>query len=426
MEMKTLKEWLEHVEVLHAKSIDLGLERMQKMLKVMDIHFECPVILVGGTNGKGSTCNCLEQILLSAGYQVGVHTSPHLIHFNERVRINGTMASDEELLPHFSKVEECRGETTLSYFEFTLLAILSLFYSKHLDVLILEIGLGGRLDAVNTVEPTASIVTTVGIDHTGFLGNTREAIGWEKAHIYRSGKVAVCADEQPPESLVQYANEIQAKTVFSGRDYHYQIDFEHQKWNFVLGEKILADLPMPALHGEHQIRNVSGALALLLSMQNELSVQRKDIENGLLSMHVTGRFDRVSQNPEIILDVGHNPHAAHALKKALNESVCEGKTYAIFGMLADKDRSSVCEIMKDSIDEWFLVDLEGPRGGKAQDLEEFLIQFGVQEAKIQKCASMNQAFQTIQYKMKPADRIIVFGSFLTVSSAIEMLHLTIK
>ncbi|MBQ8828662.1 MAG: bifunctional tetrahydrofolate synthase/dihydrofolate synthase [Burkholderiaceae bacterium] len=426
MEMKTLKEWLEHVESLHAKSIDLGLERMQKMLKVMNIHFDCPVILVGGTNGKGSTCNCLEQILLSAGYQVGVHTSPHLIHFNERVRVNGVMASDEELLPHFSKVEECRDETTLSYFEFTLLAILDLFYSKHLDVLILEIGLGGRLDAVNTLEPTASIVTTVDIDHTGFLGNTRDAIGWEKAHIYRPGKVAICADEQPPETLVQYANKIQAKTVFSGRDYHYQIDAENSKWTFVLGEKVFADLPMPALPGEHQIRNVSGALAVLLSIQNELPVQRKDIENGLMSMHVTGRFERVSQNPEIILDVGHNPHAARALKKALNESVCKGKTYAIFGMLADKDRSSVCEIMKDSIDEWVLLDLDGPRGGKAEDLESFLVHFGVQASKIQKCISMIQALETIQYKMKPTDRIIVFGSFLTVSSAIEALHLTIK
>lgn len=187
------------------------------MLKRMEIRFSCPVITVGGTNGKGSTCNCMEQILLSQGYKVGVHTSPHLIRFNERARINGSFVSDEELIRHFKKVEEARKELTLSYFEYTLLGILSLFKEKDLDVLILEIGLGGRLDAVNTVESDASIVTSIGIDHVAFLGDTREKIGWEKAHIYRKGKPAVCADPEPPLTLVEFAENLGSDFITYGK-----------------------------------------------------------------------------------------------------------------------------------------------------------------------------------------------------------------
>lgn len=422
----TLDEWLGFIENLHSKAIDLGLERMQTMLKRMDIRFSCPVITVGGTNGKGSTCNCMEQILLSQGYKVGVHTSPHLIRFNERAKINGNFVSDEDLIRHFKKVEEAREGLTLSYFEYTLLGILSLFKEKDLDVLILEIGLGGRLDAVNTVESDAAVVTSIGIDHVAFLGDTREKIGWEKAHIYRKGKPAVCADPEPPSTLVDYAEDLGADFIAYGRDYSFVRNEMEQSWSYDFRGTQLSGLPLPALEGEHQLRNAAGAITALLSLQDKLPVSREAIGSGLRKMEVTGRFQKVSENPEIILDVGHNPHAAKELEKTLKSHPTSGKKIAVLGMLKDKDRSEVCRIMSQSFDSWFLTDLSGPRGGKASELKEFLLAAGIPENRILCFDSVEKAVEATINSAECTDTIVIFGSFLTVTGALQYLHLSVK
>lgn len=421
-----LDEWLRFIENLHSKAIDLGLERMQIMLKRMDIQFSCPVITVGGTNGKGSTCNCMEQILLSQGYKVGVHTSPHLIRFNERARINGSFVSDEELIRHFKKVEEARKELTLSYFEYTLLGILSLFKEKDLDVLILEIGLGGRLDAVNTVESDAAIVTSIGIDHVAFLGDTREKIGWEKAHIYRKGKPAVCADPEPPSTLVEFAENLGADFIAPGKDYQFARLDDGNSWSYEFRDTQLSDLPLPALEGEHQLRNAAGAIAVLLSLKEKLPVSKEAICSGLKNMEVTGRFQKVSDNPEIILDVGHNPHAAKELERTLKAHPTSGKKIAVIGMLKDKDRAQVCRILSESFDLWFLTDLSGPRGGSALELKEFLLSSGITEDRIFCFGNVENAVSAAINKSECTDTIVVLGSFLTVTGALQYLHLSVK
>lgn len=422
----TLDEWLHFIETLHSKAIDLGLERMQTMLKRMEIRFSCPVITVGGTNGKGSTCNCMEQILLSQGYKVGVHTSPHLIRFNERARINGSFVSDEELIRHFKKVEEARKELTLSYFEYTLLGILSLFKEKDLDVLILEIGLGGRLDAVNTVESDAAIVTSIGIDHVAFLGDTREKIGWEKAHIYRKGKPAVCADPEPPLTLVEFAENLGSDFITYGRDYSFFRGGQEPSWSYDFRGTHFFKLPLPALEGEHQLRNAAGAITVLLSLQDKLPVSEEAICSGLRRMEVTGRFQKVSENPEIILDVGHNPHAAKELAKTLNVHPVTGRKIAVMGMLKDKDRAQVCRILSQSFDFWFLADLWGPRGGSACELKEFLLEVGVQEDRILCFDNVENAVKASINMADSTDTIVVLGSFLTVTGALQYLHLSVK
>lgn len=423
MNFDTLDQWLSHIEKLHSQTIDLGLERMNEMIKRLGIHFDSPVFTVGGTNGKGSTCAFLESALLESGYSVGVHTSPHLIRFNERVRLNGTDASDEDLMLMFSKVEQARGEMTLSYFEYTLLGILLLFMEKKPDALVLEIGLGGRLDAVNTIEPTVSIITSVGIDHTAYLGETRDKIGWEKAHIYRPGKSAVCADDDPPASLVNYAREIGAKLLVRGKDFAAIHVPGRDTWDFVGSKGKLKDLPLPTMPGEHQLSNASGAIEALQCVSDRLEVGRDSICAALLATKVTGRFSKVSTKPDIYLDVGHNPHAAKELAKTLQQ--IPGPKAAVFGMLSDKDRKQVCEIMKNTFDVWYLCDLEGPRGGKAEDLKAFLVESGVLAERIRTFDNVKTALETAVNERGGTDKITVFGSFLTVASAIEDLKVPV-
>lgn len=422
--MKNLNQWLEHIEHLHSKPIDMGLERMKKMLELMNIKFDCPVIIVGGTNGKGSVCSYLEHILLAQGYKVGVHTSPHLIRFNERAKINGSYVSDEDLCKHFEKVEKARGQTTLSYFEYTLLGILSLFQEKKPDALVLEIGLGGRLDAVNTVEPTVSVITSVGIDHTSFLGNTREEIGWDKAHIYRTGKPAICGDLNPPVTLVEYAEEIGAHLELAGRDFT-ALKNDDNTWDYQGPNWHLSQLPEPAMKGVYQINNAAAALAALEAIQTRLKVERESIEQGLKTAVLSGRFQKIGSDPEMIIDVGHNPHAATQLAETLKQVSGKGRTLAVFGMLSDKDRKKVCEIMKPCIDEWFLADLPTIRGGKAEDLGFYLTEAGVDSKKLKKFSSVKEALQNALESSQSTDRILVFGSFVTVSEVLELLNVPI-
>ncbi|MGB6054261.1 MAG: Mur ligase family protein, partial [Burkholderiaceae bacterium] len=276
----TLPQWLSLLETRHPSAIDLGLERVAQVKERLAIGFDCPVITVGGTNGKGSTCAMLESILLRAGYHVGMYTSPHLIDFNERVRINGTMADDAALMAAFARVEAARGEVSLTYFEFTTLAALLLFADAGLDAVILEVGLGGRLDAVNVIDADVAVVTSIDIDHAAYLGDTREKIGFEKAGIFRAGKTAICADPVPPRSLVEHAEAIGADLWLFDRDFNFTGD--KQQWNYGGRSQRRNALGYPALRGANQLLNASAALAALEALRERLPVGAQEVRSGLV------------------------------------------------------------------------------------------------------------------------------------------------
>ncbi|MEG0821248.1 MAG: bifunctional tetrahydrofolate synthase/dihydrofolate synthase [Burkholderiaceae bacterium] len=420
-ELKTLDAWLAHIESLHAKPIDMGLARMHELVKRLGIRFECPVFVVGGTNGKGSTCSMLEAILRSAGYRVGLHTSPHLLRFNERARLDGAQASDEQLIEQFAAVEAARGDITLSYFEFTALAILRLFQTARLDAVVLEIGLGGRLDAINVIDADVAIITSVDLDHVDYLGHTREAIGLEKAHIYRTGRPAICADPQPPQSLIDYAREVDADLWLFGRDFNYSGD--KQQWAYGGRSQRRAALPYPALRGANQLLNAAGAIAALEAIGARLPVSQAAVREGLLRVEIPGRFQILPGQPAIILDVAHNPHAAAVLAQNLDAMAYHPSTHAVFGMLADKDIAAVVGKIGARVDHWHVASLPGPRGTSASQLSEILRAAGVSPAAITSYADVESALVAAQVAVEPADRIVVFGSFLTVAAAMQALAL---
>ena len=339
---KTLDAWLTHIEVLHSKPIDLGLDRMKTMVERMGLDFSSrTVITVGGTNGKGSTCAMLESIYRAAGYTTGMHTSPHLIRLNERCVVNGREVDDERLMDAFRAVEKARGDMTLSYFEYTALAILRIFREDELDVVILEIGLGGRLDAINTIDSNAAVISTIGIDHVAFLGNTREAIGLEKAHIYRPGCPAVCADADVPATVRNHVEQIGAKRLFAGEDWTVTVK-ENGTFTFAQGATLFEDLPEPALAGVNQYRNAGGVLSVIASLMDRVPVTLDDIRTGLRQVRLTARFELITTDPvPTVIDVGHNPQAAEVLLTNVVRSRRPGEhTIAVCGMLADKDRKT--------------------------------------------------------------------------------------
>jgi dihydrofolate synthase/folylpolyglutamate synthase len=417
---KSLADWLATIERLHARPIDLGLERVRVVADRLGIRFPCPVIVVGGTNGKGSTCAMLEAILRAAGYRTGLYTSPHLLRFNERARLDGVEVGDEALMSEFAAVDAARGDTTLTYFEFTTLAILRLFAGAALDAVILEVGLGGRLDAVNIIDADVAVITSVDLDHMDFLGPTREHIGWEKAHIYRPGRPAICADPQPPARLIEVAEGMGADLWRFGRDFNYSGD--RQQWAYGGRQVRRGALPYPALRGANQLLNASGALAALEALGPRLPVSQAAVREGLLRVQIPGRFQILPGQPAIVLDVAHNPHAAAVLAQNLDAMGYFPETQAVFGMLADKDIAGVVSKLAGRIDRWHLADLPGPRGSRAQELASRLLAAGVAPAAIVEHASVESALEAAQGAVQPADRILVFGSFLTVADAMRALE----
>jgi dihydrofolate synthase/folylpolyglutamate synthase len=420
----TLNEWLSLLETMHPKAIDMGLERVAQVKDRIGIRFECPVITVGGTNGKGSTCAMLESILLQAGYRVGLYTSPHLIHFNERARINGEPVSDQAFVQNFAEVEAGRGGVSLTYFEFTTLAILRMFAEAKLDVVILEVGLGGRLDAVNVIDADVAIVTSVDIDHTEYLGDTREKIGFEKAGIFRAGRPAICSDPMPPASLIEFANKIGADLWLIGRDFNYAGD--KQQWNYGGRGQRRNSLGYPSLRGANQLLNASAALAALEALRHRLPVGAQEVRNGLVMVELPGRFQVLPGRPSIILDVAHNPHAAATLAQNLDNMGFHAYTYAVFGAMKDKDIEGVITHLKDRIDHWCVTDLPLPRAQTAAGLKQALLDAGVMpnfqagaEKTIETFASPAEAFLNARNRAGENDRIAVFGSFLTVAGVME-------
>ncbi|MBX6318351.1 bifunctional tetrahydrofolate synthase/dihydrofolate synthase [Pigmentiphaga sp.] len=419
----SLAQWLAYLESIHARPIDMGLERVRAVADRLGQKLDAVTIVVGGTNGKGSTCAMLEAMLLAAGYRVGLYTSPHLLDFNERARINGEPASDAALAEQFAAVDEARGEVSLTYFELTTLAILRLFAGAGLDAVILEVGLGGRLDAVNVVDADCAIVTSVDLDHVEWLGDDREKIGWEKAHIYRPGKPAICADPVPPQSLIDYAESIGADLWRFGRDYNYAGD--KQQWSYGGRAQRRNALAYPALRGANQLLNASAALAALEALRDRLPVPQQAVRLGLLQVQLPGRFQILPGRPTVILDVAHNPHAAAVLAQNLDNMGFFPYTYAVFGMLGDKDVDGVIAKLGGRVDHWLCAGLPGPRGLGGEELAARLRALGVKEDKessIQVHADPAAAFAAAQERAGEGDRILVFGSFLTVAGVLASMR----
>ena len=413
-----LDAWLAHLEALHPRGsagIELGLERVAAVKARLGQRETCPVILVAGTNGKGSTCAMLERILLAAGYRTGLYTSPHLLRYNERVRVNGVAADDASLCGAFARVEEMRGDDALTYFEFGTLAAWEAFAAAHLDVIILEVGLGGRLDATNAYQPAGTIITGIDLAHMEFLGPDRESIGREKAGIFRTGVPAVCGDPQPPQSLTEHAAAIGADLRLLGRDFGYLR--QEQQWLYWTGAVRRGGLAFPALRGERQLSNAACALAALDALHDILPVAMKDIRRGLIEVELAGRFQVLPGRPTVVLDVAHNPQAARVLAANLGNMGFHRQTWAVIGMLADKDIDGMIDAIGERVTHWLPCTLEGRRAASADFRAARLEARGM--VVVGRFASPAAALICAQEKAGEDDRILAFGSFLTVAAALQ-------
>lgn len=420
--METLSDWLAHCERLHPKNIELGLDRVKAVAQRMGLQLDCPVITVAGTNGKGSTCAMLESVLGQAGYRTGMYTSPHLVHFEERLRLRGEPVQADVLLPCFERVERARiadgDEVSLTYFEFTTLAILDCMAHAGLDVAILEVGLGGRLDAVNIIDADCAIITSVDLDHMEFLGNDREAIGREKAGIMRTGRPVVVSDPIPPQSVLDHAIEIDAGLWRFGRDFNYSGD--KQQWSWAGRDRRYAGLAYPALRGANQLVNASGVLAALTALRDKLPVTAQAVRNGLAFVDLPGRFQIIPGQPVLVLDVAHNAHSVAALAANLDAMGYYPVTHAVFGAMADKDLAPMLARVMPLIDRWYFTDLPTPRAATGAALQASCqaLNPGVNPAS-STFADPLQALRAALAAADPADRIVVFGSFYTVGGVLK-------
>ena len=436
---RSLDDWLAYISAQHPSAIALGLERVREVWGRMTGSSPSPlgereqkspsplgegrgggqgpvVITVGGTNGKGSTCAFLERILLESGYRVGLYTSPHIERYNERVHVQGEEASDATLAASFERVEAARGETPLTYFEYGTLAALAVFAEASLDVVILEVGLGGRLDAVNIVDPDAAIVLSVDLDHQSYLGDTREKIAFEKAGIFRAGRPAIFADNDPPQTLVDHATAIGADLQLLGRDFRYEA--HERQWDFIGRRGAKRALPMPALRGRWQLKNASAALAALDELSQRLPLSLGEIKRGLTLVRLPGRLQSLPGRPAVILDVAHNPHAARSLADGLGDMGFFENTFAVFGILDDKDLAGVVEAVRGRIDRWFVAAPQSERAAAAAKVAEALAR-QAPGAPVRSFASIAAALAAAREEAGTNDRIVVFGSFYTVAEALR-------
>lgn len=420
-----LAGWLAYAEALHAQPIDMGLERVVAVRDALGLKPEFALITVAGTNGKGSTCAMLEAVLRAAGHVTGVYTSPHLLRYNERVRIDGVPAGDALLAAGFARVDAARGDIPLTPFEFGTLAAMCVFAEAGLDVAVLEVGLGGRLDAVNAFDADCAIVTSIGIDHVEYLGHTREAIGREKAGIFRPRKAAICAEPDPPPTIAQHAWRTGAKLLQNGREWWVRRIGADGNWTLVHPGGEIAGLPLPALTGEFQLDNAAAALLALHALAARLPVTDAHCRAGLQQVRLAGRFQRWRREPgtpEIVLDVAHNPHAAEQLAAMLAQQPVAGRCYAVFGMLRDKDIAGSARPLVDHVDGWFLPSLEGERrGSTAAELAAALDAAGVR-APVRLAAHPADALRQALQAAGPTDRVLVYGSFVTVGAVLQELE----
>ncbi|MBB5735989.1 dihydrofolate synthase/folylpolyglutamate synthase [Xanthomonas arboricola] len=419
----SLSDWLAYIEQQHPQNIAMGLERVREVAARLQI--EAParhVIVVGGTNGKGSTVAFIEAIAQAAGWKVGSYTSPHLLRYNERVRIDGNEAGDAQLVDAFAAVEAARGQTALTYFEYGTLAALWLLQRSGLDLAVLEIGLGGRLDAVNLIDSDVAVITTVDIDHTDWLGEDREAIGTEKAGIIRAWKPVVLGEIDPPSSVLRRAYQVGANAIRAGSDYFFEpIEAQHPdapqwRWRDVA---VTLELPMPALQAPVQLANAAAAIAALQALPVDLP--EAAWAQGIANARVAGRLQRSDiDGVQVLLDVGHNPQAARALADALGAQAHTGSTHAIYAALADKDVLGVVEAVAAQVDHWTLAGLDGARGQSAQALQARLRGSAAAQAACH--GDVAGALRAVLAQASPGDRVLVFGSFQTVADALNALR----
>ena len=409
----TLDEWLAHCERLHPKSIDMTLERVRAVRERMGLQFHVPVVSVAGTNGKGSSCAMLEAIAMRAGYRVGLYSSPHLVHFEERCRLHGRSIDAADLLPHFAAVEAARGDTALTYFEFTTLAIMRALSTAALDFVILEVGMGGRLDAVNAVDADCALITSIDLDHMEFLGPDRETIGFEKAGILRAGRPAVISDPLPPASIVQHAQALGTDLRQVGRDFAHSGD--RQQWNWRGRSRRYNGLAYPTLRGANQLVNASGVLVVFEALHERLPITAQAVRHGLATVELQGRFQILPGQPVLVLDVAHNPHAVATLALNLDQMGFFPRTHAVFGAMRDKDIGGIVQKLAPLVDAWYLCDLPLPRAARADELA-----VQVPAAATAGCfATPSLALRAALDAADPADRIIVFGSFLCVGGVLK-------
>jgi dihydrofolate synthase/folylpolyglutamate synthase len=413
---RSLDDWLAYISAQHPSTIALGLDRVRDVAKRMSLAPAPLAITIGGTNGKGSTCAMLERILIEAGYRTGLYTSPHILRYNERVRVAGEDADDETLANAFERVEKARGGTALTYFEFATLGALAVFEDARIDAAILEVGLGGRLDAVNVVDADVAAVVSVDLDHQAFLGDNREAIGFEKAGIYRGGRPALFGDFDAPQRLVDQAQSIGADLQILGRDFRFERHEHH--WDFIGRKGAKRALPMPALRGAWQLKNASVALAALDEVAGRVPVSLGEIKRGLTLARIEGRMQVLPGRPDIVLDVAHNPHAARSLASGLADMGFRENTLAVFAMLADKDIAGVIDAMRERIDRWYVAAAQADRAASAADVAKILSDRGL-AAVTRTFATVANALETARRDAGANDRIVVFGSFYTVAEALR-------
>jgi len=411
------------METLHPCEIDLGLDRAREVGVRLGLErLPFPVVTVAGTNGKGSTVAMLEAILHAAGYRVGAYTSPHLIHYNERVRTAMVAASDAELCVAFEHVERARGETSLTYFEFGTLAAVDLFRSKSVDIAILEVGLGGRLDAVNLWDADVAMISAIGIDHTQWLGPDRESIGREKAGIFRADRPAICSDPVPPATIARAAASVGARLLIFGRDFSFGRAPTGWTWRCMATPevRVRAALPYPAMRGDYQLYNASGVLMALECLTPRFPVTQAQVRAGLLEAVLPGRFQTLPGAPLRVLDVAHNAQASQALAETLRSQRVTGKTIAVVGMLKDKPMTDVLAALAGIVDVWHLATLATPRGASAEQLQEALRAAGI-DAPAALYADVNGAYAAALAQATPSDRVVIFGSFYTVGAILRAL-----
>ncbi len=416
----SLSDWLSWLETLHPTEIELGLERINDVYKRLCHRRPARyVITVAGTNGKGSTIAMLETILLHAGYAVGSYTSPHLHYYNERVRVGGIDIDDKALCRAFARINVARHDTSLTYFEFGTLAALDIFTRHELDIVLLEVGLGGRLDAVNIVDPDIAVITSIALDHEEWLGSDRETIGLEKAGIMREGIPVICGDRKPPESLLQRASDLQVELHSLGKDFAYEAGAETWNWwaDFGHGKLSHLGLPQPALSGGFQLDNAATVLATLQCLV-ELPTDRVDIEEGLEQVRLPGRFQLLATEVPCIYDVAHNPHAAAALSMSLQAQPVKGRTRMVFGAMLDKDIALIVDELSPVVDRWYLAAPVIERAAQAEQMTIILREQGISEDNMAWYGSVTQAVDAARAEAAEDDRVVVCGSFYTVAEAL--------
>ncbi len=409
----SLHAWLSWQEGFHPRSIDLGLDRAAQVFAQLNPNGVKPVTLtVAGTNGKGSCIAFLEAIYKAQGYKVGTYTSPHILKYNERIKINGNPVSDALICDAFARIDAVRGDVSLSYFEFGTLAALDIFWQADLDVQLLEVGLGGRLDAVNIIDPDISIISSISIDHVNWLGETREAIAIEKAGIFRTNIPAIVGDCDPPSSLLTVAAEKKTPIETINKDFSYQKNAKDWSWKY--NEVQYSHLPHPNLAGEHQFNNAALAIAAITKMQSLLTVNPTSVSSGMKNVALMGRFQLISGDIPILLDVAHNPQAVRMLYAYLMEHFPDKKIHAVFSMMKDKDINTVIKVMKQCVENWFIAPLDVPRVASNRVLKTFFTENNIDNV-ILSDENFVETIKQVKQQAKKGDLILIFGSFFLVS-----------